>query len=58
MKFQQLSDKLLLPPVRPCDGDKKCLIIDLDETLVHSSFKVSFSMFVLLITLAECSDFG
>ncbi|KAL3998471.1 dullard-like phosphatase domain protein [Acanthocheilonema viteae] len=35
----QLSDKLLLPPVRPCDGDKKCLIIDLDETLVHSSFK-------------------
>ncbi|KAK6106209.1 dullard-like phosphatase domain protein [Brugia pahangi] len=35
----QLSDKLLLPPLRPCDGDKKCLIIDLDETLVHSSFK-------------------
>ncbi|OZC12609.1 hypothetical protein X798_00240 [Onchocerca flexuosa] len=35
----QLPDKLLLPPVRPCDGDKKCLIIDLDETLVHSSFK-------------------
>uniref|UniRef100_A0A915Q7C9 protein-serine/threonine phosphatase n=1 Tax=Setaria digitata TaxID=48799 RepID=A0A915Q7C9_9BILA len=36
---KQPSDKLLLPPVRPCDGGKKCLIIDLDETLVHSSFK-------------------
>ncbi|VDN34514.1 unnamed protein product [Gongylonema pulchrum] len=35
----QSSDKLLLPPLRPCDGGKKCLIIDLDETLVHSSFK-------------------
>uniref|UniRef100_A0A914VWX5 Mitochondrial import inner membrane translocase subunit TIM50 n=1 Tax=Plectus sambesii TaxID=2011161 RepID=A0A914VWX5_9BILA len=33
------SEKLLLPPLRPCDINKKCLIIDLDETLVHSSFK-------------------
>lgn len=35
----KLSEKLLLPPARPCDFNKKCLIIDLDETLVHSSFK-------------------
>ena len=33
------SQKLLLPPIRPSDIKKKCLIIDLDETLVHSSFK-------------------
>lgn len=33
------SEKLLLPPLRPCDINKKCLIVDLDETLVHSSFK-------------------
>ncbi|KAK0424005.1 hypothetical protein QR680_008453 [Steinernema hermaphroditum] len=32
-------EKLLLPPPRPSDVNKKCLIIDLDETLVHSSFK-------------------
>jgi hypothetical protein len=37
----QPSEKVLLPPLRPCDINKKCLIIDLDETLVHSSFKVS-----------------
>ncbi|VDD97244.1 unnamed protein product [Enterobius vermicularis] len=37
--FQQCSDKLLLPLLPPSDSDKKCLIIDLDETLVHSSFK-------------------
>ncbi|KHJ44414.1 Dullard-like phosphatase domain protein [Trichuris suis] len=36
---ENASDKLLLPPVRPCDINKKCLIVDLDETLVHSSFK-------------------
>lgn len=30
----------LLPPVRHQDVYKKCMVIDLDETLVHSSFKV------------------
>lgn len=35
----------LLPPVRHQDMHKKCMVIDLDETLVHSSFKVSFWMF-------------
>ncbi|BFZ15543.1 hypothetical protein BsWGS_18582 [Bradybaena similaris] len=33
------SDKYLLPPVRQQDINKKCVLIDLDETLVHSSFK-------------------
>lgn len=31
----------LLPPIRHQDMHKKCMVIDLDETLVHSSFKVS-----------------
>ena len=30
----------LLPPVAPRFKGKKCLVLDLDETLVHSSFKV------------------
>lgn len=30
----------LLPPVKPEFEGKKCLVLDLDETLVHSSFKV------------------
>ncbi|XP_037085603.1 carboxy-terminal domain RNA polymerase II polypeptide A small phosphatase 1-like [Pollicipes pollicipes] len=30
---------LLLPPVRHQDMGRVCLVIDLDETLVHSSFK-------------------
>uniref|UniRef100_A0A1C7CZZ0 protein-serine/threonine phosphatase n=1 Tax=Biomphalaria glabrata TaxID=6526 RepID=A0A1C7CZZ0_BIOGL len=33
------SDKYLLPTVRHQDMNKKCIVIDLDETLVHSSFK-------------------
>lgn len=32
--------RFLLPPVRHQDMHKKCMVIDLDETLVHSSFKV------------------
>ena len=32
----------LLPPLQPALKGKKCLILDLDETLVHSSFKVSY----------------
>lgn len=31
----------LLPPLQPRFKGKKCLVLDLDETLVHSSFKVS-----------------
>jgi len=31
--------KPLLPDIRPQDAGKKCIVIDLDETLVHSSFK-------------------
>lgn len=37
----QGSQKYLLPQVRHSDMHKKCMVIDLDETLVHSSFKVS-----------------
>jgi len=33
-------NKYLLAPRRPGEERKKCVIIDLDETLVHSSFKV------------------
>jgi RNA polymerase II subunit A small phosphatase-like protein len=35
----------LLPPVAAHHGGRKCLVLDLDETLVHSSFKV-FSQFI------------
>jgi len=30
--------RCLLPPARDVDKGKKCLVLDLDETLVHSSF--------------------
>lgn len=33
--------KWLLPAIRPEFKGRKCLVLDLDETLVHSSFKVS-----------------
>ena len=32
---------LLFQEIRPDDANKMCIVIDLDETLVHSSFKVS-----------------
>ncbi|KAF2497565.1 NIF-domain-containing protein [Lophium mytilinum] len=32
--------KWLLPPIRSEFKGKKCLVLDLDETLVHSSFKI------------------
>ena len=37
---QKQSTKQLLPEIRADDVGKKCIVIDLDETLVHSSFKV------------------
>lgn len=40
-KPSKAPQKALLPDLRPDDSfhDKKCIVIDLDETLVHSSFK-------------------
>lgn len=35
------TQKGLLPAMRPEHKGRKCLVLDLDETLVHSSFKVS-----------------
>lgn len=37
------AQKWLLPPIAPRFKGKKCLVLDLDETLVHSSFKVCTS---------------
>lgn len=39
-KVEQQSDALL-PPQSEKSAGKKCLVIDLDETLVHTSFQVS-----------------
>ena len=36
----QTEPRPLLPPIRPELRGRKCLVLDLDETLVHSSFKV------------------
>ena len=38
----------LLPPLRPEFEGKKCLVLDLDETLIHSSFQV-VSLFLLFL---------
>uniref|UniRef100_A0A8C5JC82 protein-serine/threonine phosphatase n=1 Tax=Junco hyemalis TaxID=40217 RepID=A0A8C5JC82_JUNHY len=35
----QAAVKHLLPEIKPQDASKLCVVIDLDETLVHSSFK-------------------
>jgi len=37
--IQSKTTKQLLPEIRVDDVGKKCIVIDLDETLVHSSFK-------------------
>ncbi|KAL4993856.1 HAD-like domain-containing protein [Aspergillus recurvatus] len=37
---QEGAQQWLLPPALPHLRDRKCLVLDLDETLVHSSFKV------------------
>lgn len=34
-----MPQKFLLPPLRPPDANMKTMVLDLDETLVHSSFK-------------------
>ncbi len=38
------QQKYLLGPLRAEFNGKKCLVLDLDETLVHSSFKVPYPL--------------
>ncbi|XP_064646050.1 carboxy-terminal domain RNA polymerase II polypeptide A small phosphatase 1-like isoform X2 [Lineus longissimus] len=46
------TQKYLLPTVRHQDSSKKCMVIDLDETLVHSSFKpVSNADFIVPVEI-------
>jgi RNA polymerase II subunit A small phosphatase-like protein len=49
---QTEHQKWLLPALRPEHKGRKCLVLDLDETLVHSSFKVR----LLLRVLPHCTD--
>lgn len=36
---EEVERPRLLPKIHPDDSGKKCLVLDLDETLVHSSFR-------------------
>ena len=38
--FQITNSDTLLAPIKPNKAGRKCVVIDLDETLVHSSFRV------------------
>ncbi|KAI1436870.1 HAD-like domain-containing protein [Xylaria sp. CBS 124048] len=40
VEAEQPEPKYLLPPIEPRLKGRKCLVLDLDETLVHSSFKI------------------
>ena len=51
-QLQESDRKWLLPTIRPELKGKKCLVLDLDETLVHSSFKVCF--ITIRITGGDC----
>jgi RNA polymerase II subunit A small phosphatase-like protein len=48
------EQKWLLPPIAPRFKGKKCLVLDLDETLVHSSFKVRVSV----LNQVTCSQYS
>ncbi|RQM18883.1 hypothetical protein DD237_007607 [Peronospora effusa] len=40
--------KNVLPPSSPNDADKKCLVLDLDETLVHSSYRPTANPYLVI----------
>mmetsp|Transcript_5268 Transcript_5268/g.7618 ORF Transcript_5268/g.7618 Transcript_5268/m.7618 type:complete len:361 (-) Transcript_5268:197-1279(-) len=48
----------LLPSIHPEDNGKKCLVLDLDETLVHSSFRsVPGADFVIPVQIEDVVHF-
>lgn len=54
MYVQPASRPALLPPPLSQDVSKKCLVLDLDETLVHSSFKpISKPDYIIPVEIEE-----
>jgi len=52
--FIETAEIKLLPNIIPADVGKKCLVLDLDETLVHSSFRaVPGADFVIPVQIEE-----
>lgn len=54
--FLQPPEKYLLPEVNINDYGKKCVVIDLDETLVHSSFKVIHQLLPIEVSSETARD--
>lgn len=56
---EEISDRpRLLPRLHPDDHGKKCLVLDLDETLVHSSFRaVPGADFVIPVQIEDVVHF-
>lgn len=52
--FHEATQIKLLPEIIPADHGKKCLVLDLDETLVHSSFRaVKGADFVIPVQIED-----
>jgi len=51
LQFVQPEQNWLLDPVHPSDIGRKCLVLDLDETLVHSKFEPAECSFSVAIDL-------
>ena len=57
-RFHVSQQIKLLPPILPEDEGKPCLVLDLDETLVHSSFRaVAGADFVIPVQVSVVSVF-
>jgi RNA polymerase II subunit A small phosphatase-like protein len=57
LEFVQPEEDWLLAPVAVSDTGRKCLVLDLDETLVHSKFEPSDCSFNLTIDL-DGTEYG
>jgi RNA polymerase II subunit A small phosphatase-like protein len=52
------NQKWLLPPKKAEFAGKKCLVLDLDETLVHSSFKVGIFLISAAMFMCVRGNYG
>eukprot|EP01094_Clydonella_sp_ATCC50884_P015542 TRINITY_DN26135_c0_g1_i1.p1 TRINITY_DN26135_c0_g1~~TRINITY_DN26135_c0_g1_i1.p1 ORF type:complete len:310 (+),score=65.95 TRINITY_DN26135_c0_g1_i1:131-931(+) len=53
-KGEEHAANALLPPLTSDMADRKCLVLDLDETLVHSSFKpIANADFIIPVEIEE-----
>lgn len=55
-QIEKIKEKINIPPLKPNEEDKKTLILDLDETLIHSDLDFIYDSHDVTLSFKDCEE--